>query len=446
MPNYRFVKDAYYGEGGFAGGGYLVKFDRETENNYHKRQKMAYYINYFKDIVDSLVNPVFKKKPSRNYDGQGKEYIDTFLDNVDNAGTAINNFMKNAALKAKLLGAVFICVDNFPNIPSDMGTAIENRLFPYAYIVEPEFVTDYSVDNFGRLTSLTYQENVQIGENTTITRCVIFNDKTITTTINGQVVSQTEHGLSRIPVVYFPAVSSSGRQTMKPAPPLESSAGVARAIYNFQSFSEEILRKQTFSILTMPSTDRQSLDLGVSNALAYDPSATGGAKPEFIAPPSAPADVLMNERRFLVNELYRMNGLSFVMESSAQASGVSRQWEFERTNQTLASFADQCRQSETVLMKIFQAWLHIDCDYNVQYADDFGIVDVASEMAEAQALSDLNLAPGLRIEILKRLLSVYLPDLDPDRYDEIIHEAEEAERDAVISAQPVEPPPAAAGD
>ena len=149
MPNYRFMKDAYYGAGGFADGGYLVKFDRETDNNYLKRRKMAYYINYFKDIVDSLVNPVFKKKPGRAYDGMGKEYIDSFLDNVDNTGTSINNFMKNAALKSKLLGAVFICVDNFPMIPGDMQTAIENRLFPYAYMIEPEFVTDYSVDNFG---------------------------------------------------------------------------------------------------------------------------------------------------------------------------------------------------------------------------------------------------------------------------------------------------------
>lgn len=428
MPNYRFIKDAYYGAGGFADGGYLVKFDRETDNNYLKRRKMAYYINYFKDIVDSLVNPVFKKKPARTYDGMGKEYIDSFLDNVDNTGTAINNFMKNAALKSKLLGAVFICVDNFPKIPGDMQTAIENRLFPYAYMIEPEFVTDYSVDNFGRLTALTYEESIQSGEHTTITRRVIFNDKTITTTINGQTVTQTEHGLGRIPVIYFPAVSFSGRQTLKPIPPLEAAAGVAKAIYNFQSFSGEILRKQTFPILVMPSTDRQSLDLGVSNALAYDPNATGGARPDFIAPPSSPADVLMNERHFLVSELYRMNGLSFVMESSAQASGVSRQWEFERTNQTLASFADQCRQAEMALLNLFQKWLHIDCSYNVQYADDFGIVDVASEIAEAQALSDLNLAPGLRIEILKKLLAVYLPDLAPDRYDEIIGEAEEAER------------------
>lgn len=439
MPNYRLLKDAYYGVGGFLNGGYLVKFDRETDKNYQGRQQMAYYANYFANIVDALVNPIFKKPALRNYDGNGKEYVDTFLENIDNNETDISNFMKAAALRAKLFGAVFIVVDNFREIPSDMATAIVDRKVPYAYLVDPEYVTNYSLDQFGRLSKLEFEEHIKSGQNEVSTRKVHMDKQVIETSVNGSVVSSAQHGLGVVPVVYFPAVKIGGKQTIQPSSGMEPLAITARVMYNYDSFLEEILRKQTFSILTMPTTDKGSLDIGVSNAIAYDPNATNGAKPEFISPPSDPAKVLMDKKISMVQEMYRMAGLSFVNESAADVSGVSRQWEFERTNQALAAFALQCQKAEMSIIGLFEKWMNIDVDYNVEYAKDFGIVDMMSELQSAQAVLDMNLAAGIKVEVLKKVMGTYLPDLPSDRYDELVDEAEQEETDQ-MHAEPPFPP------
>lgn len=438
MPNYRLLKDAYYGEGGFYDGGYLVKFERETKEAYQVRRKMSYYINYFANIVDSLVYPIFKKTPGRNYDGAGKEYIDTFLNNVDNKGTGIQNFMKDAALRSKLLGSVFICVDNMKAIPSNMADTITKRALPYAYVVEPEFIVDYSLDSYGKLTMIAFEESLKTGQNHVVTRRTQFDTKRITTRINGSVVSDTEHGLGEIPVVYFPSVVSAGRQTIKPPSKMMPFATIARAIYNYQSYSEEIMRNQAFSILVMPTLDKQNIDIGTSNAIGYDPNTTNGAKPEYIAPPSDPANVLMEERKFLVQEMYRMAGLAFVTGTKQESSGASKQWDFEKTNQLLVDFSDQCQQAEQKMVELMERWLGIDCGYNVSYADDFGISDMQEEITNAQSLLDMDLAPGMKPEVLKKLLSLYLPDLPPERFDELVKEAETAEIEQASSTQSTE--------
>ena len=58
--------DAYSGMGGFKDGSYLVRHTREA--NFKQRQGYSYYINFFRPIVHSLVDPIFKRDPGRDGD------------------------------------------------------------------------------------------------------------------------------------------------------------------------------------------------------------------------------------------------------------------------------------------------------------------------------------------------------------------------------------------
>lgn len=422
MPDYKLLKDAYYGEGGFLTGEYLEKHGRETDDNYAKRKKLCYYYNYFGAIVNALVDPIFRKKPGRKWTSTGAAgtMIETFVANVDNNGTSLNAFMSDAAFKARLLGACYICMENFKELPVTVDKAVAQRKLPYIYIVEPEFVSDWAYDNYGNLVKFAFSEPIEKADRKIITRKVEFDAENVTIYLDGIQKSQVKHGLTHIPVIPFPARIGS-RRTAKPASEMEPLAKCALAQFNYLSYLGEILRNQTFSILTLPGSKPSTIEIGTNNALTYSPDETNGAAPAFIAPPSEPANTLIAQIKSMTEEMYRIAGLSFITGTKQESSGVAKAWEFERTNQNLAAYAERCHDVEMAIIKLFCEYADIKSDYEVTYADDYGIVDVASEITTAQSVLDLNLGPDeLKKQVLEKVLTAYLPDLSDEDYDEIM--------------------------
>lgn len=438
MPSYKLLKDAYYGEGGFIDGQYLEQHGRETTANYEKRKAMAYYYNYFAAIVNALVDPIFRKTPDRSWPDTGTAgtLISAFVDNVDNQGTKLNAFMADAAMKARLLGACYICMENFQDVPATVDKALASRKMPYAYIVEPEFVTDWEYDNYGNLTKFVFSEPVEGGGDKQITRKVVFDDTHVTIMENETVKSSVEHGLGRIPVIPFPARLGS-RRTIQPASEMEPLARCALAQFNYMSYLGEILRNQTFSILVVPGGNAKDINIGTNNAISYDADITGGAAPAFIAPPSAPADTLIAQIKAMTEEMYRIAGLSFITGTKQESSGVAKAWEFERTNQTLAAYAQRCRDVELQVMDLFQRYCKITSKYEVTYANDFGIVDVANEITTAQSVLDLELTSGLREQVLEKVINAYLPDITDQDHKKILDMFKQDEQDKQYQ-QPVQ--------
>lgn len=426
MYNYNLLRDAYFSSGGFENGGYLEKHKRETDEDYRKRQQMAHYPNYFSSIVNALVDPVFKRNPMRDYEGSASIYIEPFLKDVDGNGTNISEFMKQAGIVAKIYGVAFIVLDNSEVEAFTVQDALDNRAFPYAYIVSPDKIEDYSIDRMGRLQYIQIREVEKIEQGSISYRYTRFErDKWRVWGSSGG-KSEGEYNLGIVPVIPLFARMLK-EDTLFPPPEFLPLAKAAKAIYNYSSWLDEILYNQTFPILTIPSLDAKDIVVGTNNALGYAPESSHA--PAFIAPPSDPANVLLNKIQSTVQEMYRMASLSFVGDNPNTSSGVARQWEFERTNQQLANFASQCAAAEKQMMNIFAAWVGGEIEYSVSYPLDFGIVDLAAELTEAQAVLDMNLTSGLNEEVLKKVLSAYCPDLSDDRFDELVEELRQEEAD-----------------
>ena len=123
-----FMRDSYYGTGGYKYGEYLVPHPREAMEKYARRQFMAYYTNYVQPCVDSFVNPIYKEPPSREYTQNA--LFDAFLQDVDGGGTGIDRFMKTLAIKAKLYGGALVVLDNYAEPSESREAALKNRRFP----------------------------------------------------------------------------------------------------------------------------------------------------------------------------------------------------------------------------------------------------------------------------------------------------------------------------
>ena len=421
MFGYQLLRDAYFGTGGFETGAYLSKHKRESEEDYAFRRSNAYYLNYFAPIVNALVDPIFKKNPLRDYHGSAERIIKSFSLDADAAGTSIQIFIKRAAVMAKVYGISFIVVDNARNVDSrSQQEMLQRRQFPYAYVLEPDNLEEYGIDKTGDLEYIKFKEIAHIESGTIQYRYVYFDRTSWKIWGDGIALQQGVHNLGCVPVV--PLFSRMLEQkTMRPAPELLPIARTAKALYNHCSWLGEILRNQTFPLLTIPSLDAKDLVIGTNNALGYNPDYSH--EPNFIAPPSDPATILQNQIASLVQEMYRMANLSFVISTTQNNnSGIARQWEFERTNQQLANFAAQCAHAETAVMNLVAKWVNEDITYTVAYPDNFGIVDVTEELAQAQAVLDMGLGDGLREEVLKKVMAAYCPDMPDERFDELVEQ------------------------
>lgn len=440
---YQLLKDAYFGTGGFENGVYLEKHKRETEEDFRSRRENAYYLNYVMPIVNALTDPIFKHAPLRDYQGAAETLVAEFLKDVDGNGTSIGQFMKRAAVTAKLYGVAFLVVDMPQHIEArNLGELLQMRQFPYVYLMHPSAVQEYGIDKNGNLLYINFQEIMKIVDGAITYRYTHYDRQGWRVSGDDIQVTSGTYNLGTVPVV--PLFSRQLEQvTMLPSPEMLPVAKVAKALYNHCSWLGEIMRTQTFPLLTIPSMDATDLVIGTNNALGYSPDSTH--EPAFIAPSSNPASILQSQIQMLIQEMYRMSNLSFMLAAPSDVSGISRQWEFERTNQQLANFAQQCGRAEECVLQIFAKWLNSDIEYTVSYPNDFGIVDLTSELQQAQTVLDLGLTDGLREEVLKKVLAAYCPDLPDERFDELV-EGMEKERQDIIHAEPETPPTEPTGD
>lgn len=436
MFGYQLLKDAYFGMGGFETGAYLSKHKRESDEDYAFRRNNAYYLNYFAPIVNALVDPIFKKNPLRDYHGSAERIIKNFSLDADAAGTSIQIFIKRAAVMAKVYGISFIVVDNARDVDSrSQQEMLQRRQFPYAYVLEPDNLEEYGIDKTGDLEYIKFKEIAHIESGTIQYRYVYFDRTAWKIWGDGIALQQGTHNLGCVPVVLLFSRMLE-QKTMRPAPELLPIARTAKALYNHCSWLGEILRNQTFPLLTIPSLDAKDLVIGTNNALGYNPDYSH--EPNFIAPPSDPATILQNQIASLVQEMYRMANLSFIISTTQNNnSGIARQWEFERTNQQLANFAAQCAHAETAMMNLVAKWVNEDITYTVAYPDNFGIVDVTEELTQAQAVLDMGLGDGLREEVLKKVMAAYCPDIPDERFDELVEQLQK-QTDDKTHAEPEE--------
>lgn len=433
---YRLMRDSYYGDGGYRGA-YLIPHKRETEQNYRDRQQTAYYLNHFSLIVNALVNPIFKRRPLRDWTGTASPVAEAFLEDVDGAGNDMDSFMQAAALSAKLYGAVFIVVENFQamELPASMGEALAQRKFPYAYTLDPDRVEGVSIDKNGRVLSIKFRDtavsSTMGGEKE---RTVYFDTHSWAVYEDGALVSSGDHNLGEVPVVWFPSQHVKNGE-LNPTPELYPIAGISCSLYNHCSWLTEILRNQTFPLLTFPSKEASDLVIGNNNALCYDGD-TVRFQPGFISPPSDPAALIQSQIKAMVEEMYRISGLTFSTTTKQEASGISRQWEFERTNQRLSAFAKRCAAAEKKILALVAKWMGLDLEYTATYSNDFGITDVATELKNAQAVLDMQLTDQLKVEVAKQVLSAYVPELPADRFDAIITDIEKQAREPDYNEPP----------
>jgi hypothetical protein len=425
LEEYELLHDAYYGSGMFASGMAITEHDRESTQSIAFRRNIAYYLNYTGPILNASVDPIFKDEIKREY---GKSVLfDEFINDVDRQGTSLQEFIEQNAIAAKLYGVMYIVADNVSEFGSSLAETLANRSMPYLTAVEPKNVVNYEFDDNGKLKLFTYATYLKNADGTIKAHYHTWTPKEweITDSDN-KVIGQGEHNIGRIPVVQWFGRAARKRDILPP-PEYLSIAKTNANVYNLCSLLSQILYNQTFSILTMPVDNNglQDITIGTDNLLAY-PFESSNA-PNFIAPDTGPAEVLMAQIDKLINEMYRMSGIDSVIGVQQAKSGVAKQWDFERTNQNLAAFAVRCENAEYDIIALYKLWSGDNLEYFCEYPKDFKVNDVTESLTQAQQAKDLEFeSDTFDNEILKKVIDAYMPNLEKETKDAIVKEAQTA--------------------
>ena len=373
ISDYSFYKDAYNGSGGFLDGSYIDKFPRESDEKYTERQKIAYYTNMFTSKVNRYNGYLFKTAPVRM---SSNSLMRQIFDDVDNKGNSANVFMSNFAKNSKALGSNLILIDMPKNIPTTLKEQIDARAVPYFVEIAIDSVDKYKIDKFGNFDYISFKDTIDNStfEEDDVIDVIRYYDKTTWKVIaDDKVIEQGEHNLGVCPVVSF------GENGVFPdSGEFSQIAHLQKRHYNLKSELDEILRGQTFSLLTINADVPSDVEIKLStdNAIAYGKDMKA---PSFVSPDSSSAAIYQKEIESVENAISKI--AYDLTTNNSQESGIALDIKFQGLNGSLSNFAMRMQDLESNAFDIVCKYLGITNDVTVEYPKVFSIVDVEKEIS-----------------------------------------------------------------
>lgn len=458
MPNasasrFRFVAHALRGDGPFrpevtaigdgtnvqlSGESVLVRYPRESALKYARRNDVAFYASPLMRACARFVGYLGAKPPGRELPGDLYKLI---ADNVDGKGSAIDVFWAQFMVDAKARGTMLLQVDMPASPGENRAQQIAERRVPVWISIAPESVTDYKIGDDGKFDFVEYAGAFDKPDKSRVP-CTWRFDREAWSAVDDKkkVLDSGAHPLKECPVLIFTEAGD-----FPSFGPFASIADIARRLFNAESELDEILRAQTFSLLTMQvpdaATDTEKLGaakvvgetIGTANLMVHT-----GSTPAFIAPPDGPARVYLDRIKGL-HQLIAEVGLD-VGTVNERESGLAMRMRFAAINAELAGFAGRMEDLERRAWDLSRRWLSMQGAPAVQWTRDYNLADIEQELRILAEMQAAGMPAAVIAEQQRRIVAVQFGGLEQTRVDEInqaIDERQAEPRPTTPTPQPV---------
>jgi hypothetical protein len=239
-----------------------------------------------------------------------------------------------------------------------------------------------------------------------------------------------------LPVVPLYGAIADDEENELPQSDYYSIAKANLAIYNACSELRERNRNQAFSLLIYPIgetddfNDAKEIATGTTDMLLFR---GGTGAPAYITPDSGPSEMLLNEIQNMIQEIYRMAERANVTGVQQQTSGLSKAWDKQSSNQTIADFAKNLEEFEEKIAQIFGLYIKADVDFISKYNDEYGVVDVSTELDKVTKALLLGIGGKFDKEVKKIAARTMLSADDDDVINDVISEIDAQPDDKLYS-------------
>lgn len=420
VNRYKFMDDAYYSAGGFRDGTYLIPHTREMF--YRARRELSAYRNFMRPIIRSLVEPVFEEDVIRKIAGQVVDddtvhpYA-TFLEDVDNDQTCMNEFSEEVMLQTRLHGVSFVVMDNYPeeSQPATAGEATESRIMPYVYKRSAQDVDNWHCNPYGRLVDITFVEEPVINTNGTVEQR--FRTWTEEYSVlcakdaSGkyvEVAPRSVHGLGVLPVIVLYAQPQRVKSNILVDPPMYDIARMCCVLFNKDSEIRDQERAQAFSNFYMQGDPNGNTSVGPHNVIFVPMEAT--IAPGFASPDSSILAGLVSNAEKLQQSIFQQAEQSGVIGVKSAESGVAAEWHFWSVEGQLQHTAHLAERLEDEIAELYMAYTRTEFEFDVTYPEEYQPGDQKTVIDRFKVILDLKPVPTLAGAIWKKIAHMTLSD------------------------------------
>lgn len=424
-PRLHFISDALNATGGFRpvvsydyttgratevqGLSYLVKYPREGDDKFARRNEVAWYVNDLKSSCMRFVGYLARRPPARDLPNP---LLEALQEDANWRGDDLDTFWQGFMVDAKARGVMFLLVDMPRTLPGSQAEQVEARAFPYLVSIKPENVTKIDVDDRGQVSMVEVQAGMNEG------RPIVrgWDSERWWVKAGDKEIDGDTHPLGVCPVLAFSEgeIGQDGEFTQI--------ADISRRLFNLRSELDEILRAQTFSLLTyhVPSELSHTFNaasvaeaIGTHNMLVHH-----GDLPAFIAPPDGPAKIYLDTIEMLEQ---RIRDISLNVElSQRQESGISLALRFQALNSSLTFFARRMEDLERRAFGIACRWLGINDNTSTSWSKDYAIADIKVEIETAMNLQLLGAPPEYQRAKLKQIAALDMSEIEEEDMNVIL--------------------------
>lgn len=388
ITRFQFIGHALRGDGPFrptvsasaVGTTYLIRYPRESDQKFARRNELAFYASPLAQAASRFTGYLSTRAPVRDLPHALYEAV---ADNADGKGNALDPFWQSFMVEAKSRGSMLLLVD-MPavNASGNLAAQVRDRAAPIWTPIAPELLTDYEIGDDGRFAFAEFR-GVYTGPDGKRVDCIWrFDAATWQARTDGgaPLTPLTPHPLGVCPLLIFTEGGD-----FPYFGPFAAIADLSKRLFNLDSELDEILRSQTFSLLTMQvpddtdsakKTDAARIageTIGTNNLLVHT-----GTTPAFIAPEDGPARVYLDRIAALQARIDEI-GLN-VASPNARESGIALQMRFQAINAELSKFAGRIEDLERNAWELSRRWLRMSTAPSVQWPRDFNLLDVLQEL------------------------------------------------------------------
>lgn len=396
---------------------YLIQYPRESETKYARRNEIAWYASPLAQVVSRFTSYLASRTPVRS---MANPLYEAMADDIDGKGNSIDVFCSEFMREAKARGSMLLLVDMPPSMAPTLDQQLRTRVAPYWTAIKPELLTDYEIGDDGKFNYAEFSGNFTKDDAKRV-ECTWHFDREYWRAVDGmqRTLAEGEHPLNECPLLIF--TEGGDFPHFGPFAPI---ADLSRRMFNLDSELDEILRSQTFSLLTMQvsenSTDAQKVQaaqvvgetIGSSNLMVHS-----GSTPAFIAPPDGPARIYLDRIAALRDQI---NEIGLVIASSSQReSGLALQMRFQTLNSELAKFASRMEDLEARAWELSRQWLGLTTAPEVMWSRDFNMADVSNELDILASMQASAMPTEVIAEQQRRIVAVQFGGLDQVRQDQI---------------------------
>ncbi|BBI61684.1 hypothetical protein HSBAA_29900 [Vreelandella sulfidaeris] len=265
IKHWKFLEATYNGGRKWFGDN-IFRYHKEGNKEFKDRLERAYRFNHTREIVNLVNKYVFRGEVKRQE--EPPQALGEFWKRTTRDGQTIQQFMRQADIKASTFGRIWLIVDSTLKEGDAVSIADQKKQGGqvYAYIVPPTHMLDMGYGEDGELLWVLIYEPVRDDDDPfnssgcirkrwrvwTKTEWFLIEEKASGTKIEHALHSTGVNRLGIVPAIPLDALGNHESQYSSPAL-INDVAYLDRAVANYLSNLDAIIQDQTFSQLAIPA-------------------------------------------------------------------------------------------------------------------------------------------------------------------------------------------------